>query len=675
MRKSKISSNKKKRVSYIGSKIGPSFPLHILNVLYETKSVSLSLHANNITSFDISLEDNENDALFSKIMNGMLSNLLDVDVSSNKLGTPPPCLDGISFLSIVPNLINLNLSANGLSFPSLKTHISSIEFKHLSSLNLSFNSITTLSFFTYSSFPSLKNLYLEDNFLPKSGVADLTNSLFPIRKNLQRLNLKGNAVCDSHLYKNRMICLLPSLMILDDATESISKEDRERSWLKLETQVLLQNDEESKSGSNNIHEQSSLSLPSKMLLNPIRSTTESNNTSRHHLVDTTCSRTRKEHNNAANETTNLNNFLAQESKNKKVRRIEQTNHISENIKYVYVRQKIFELETKVQTLTNELESAVQIKSEKALPTKQTGTKTSSSPKPQTRAKMFDVAIQVHQPILYSPLKPNINASCKDISTQHPLSSNDSEKNKQEKLKSDLYLINQKKLKAICHLHSFFVSRNRYLQRLKVMKKKFHYFIMWKQTARDQTHHTILKTRLKAKVQAHKVQLFEMQTSFIKEREKWKKNKKKLESKVAMGEKSKTIAETKLSESKLLFFHSQNLKKKMFIKKQEKTSNKIQELQNLLKIHEAEIVDIKKRNDFLEEKMRVGSIESKKKNNKVEREIPSLNENRLKIKELEMRCLNLKNEKDKEIENARNHTTEIWKSTLLRTKEEVRKPAI
>jgi len=211
------STKRQKTLSLISCDIGPILPESLLHKLKKENITHLNLHSNSVKTLNID-DKNKVDALDLLEDIDFSSNLLGLDVSDNsrncddekihKLVSSSQTTYGGDYcrtiLSIAPNLVSINLSANDLTNKALQKYLHRVIMPHLTYLDLSNNNLSHIPSEIMQFCPQIVHLNLFNNL-----IQDLTNLEQLSRcDSLQRIKLDANPLCSQDiLYKEKVICL------------------------------------------------------------------------------------------------------------------------------------------------------------------------------------------------------------------------------------------------------------------------------------------------------------------------------------------------------------------------------------------------------------------------------------------------------------------------------------
>ena len=202
-----------RRLSRIGQGIGPYLEPGFVSKLKSDKIVALSLHSNELEGLEVQFSSNivENSLMGNQslaqqvdqrslILTNELTMLVDLDVSSNKLGgnrdetdecAPETKLkqNFFSLLLLAPNLKIMNLSANFLTARDLGRILQPLTcdvniscspvVRQLQNLNLSHNDLQSLPETLHIACPLLYQLNIVGNYI--SNLSTFVKSIYLIR--------------------------------------------------------------------------------------------------------------------------------------------------------------------------------------------------------------------------------------------------------------------------------------------------------------------------------------------------------------------------------------------------------------------------------------------------------------------------------------------------------------
>ncbi len=245
-----IMKQQQKTLSRMASNLGPNIPTSLIRMLQKDSITHLNLHSNSIESLDLVvdlrlplhvLDSNLHSYLRSHFI---VNTLQAIDLSSNQLGLAhDKGTKTISILSIAPNLLSLNLSANSLTNEQLenivlgtKTKIKTRNFNstnnnndnnsiviahNLTTLNLSHNNLHKIPLCLLVKFcPNLTTLNLNDNAIHDlRDLIDLEQQVqlkFECSASLaleclENIHIESNPLCDDASYREKIICFFPKL--------------------------------------------------------------------------------------------------------------------------------------------------------------------------------------------------------------------------------------------------------------------------------------------------------------------------------------------------------------------------------------------------------------------------------------------------------------------------------
>lgn len=272
------------RLSRIGQGVGPYLKPSFISRLKRDEITSLNLHYNCLE--DLKVQDDSSksheptetgeverlpySAVGSLIKTNELTLLVDLDVSSNKLGgkfyhdgrkgsskaaeglnkeendVGEKGGGGVSLLLLAPNLKSVNLSANALSSQDLDLILQPLlmcsPLRKLHCLNLSFNELRSLPECFHIACPNLCSLIIVGNFI--SNFSCFVKSLYPIKDTLAIIMVQEsdktspNPICAFPLYRERILRLFPFLQLVDG--ESVSEPEKSAAAVKVEAFIFEQ---------------------------------------------------------------------------------------------------------------------------------------------------------------------------------------------------------------------------------------------------------------------------------------------------------------------------------------------------------------------------------------------------------------------------------------------------
>ena len=215
----KTGGTRKRRVlSHIAASIGPQIHMTLVSCCRENKITTLNLHFNKIYSFLMSI-DGVSVGNIPITYQDKVESLSMLDISSNCLGdiSITTLDEGPSFLSFTPNLLVMNLSSNNLTCETMSEAFKSITLSNLRELNISHNSLRQLPSNFSKTFPCIEKLNLISNQF--ASFLHLCHPLHPTKTKVLELHLRDNTdsnpVCFKNCYRQRILCFLTNLKILD----------------------------------------------------------------------------------------------------------------------------------------------------------------------------------------------------------------------------------------------------------------------------------------------------------------------------------------------------------------------------------------------------------------------------------------------------------------------------